>query len=413
MTTTLRNRGALPFITLLCVLGSSAPSARANWPGTGAVGSLGQLSPSAASFVASRGGSVGVAVFNNKTGKTYTYNPFWGVRVASTVKIGIMAAVIGRAQREGRLVNAWEKGQLWPMITQSDNNAATTLWNYIGAANVRAYVRSIGSNLVPDSGSPNSWGYCWASAYDMLKLVSKIQYGQLWSADKHAYALSLMRSVTSWQAFLRAGLPSGTSVAEKCGWYNEPESGTWRVHSVGAVNAGGSSYTIAIMTRYPGGWGMGYGQATIRGIASRVHAAFLASGTTTTTTSTSTWVMYRLKLLSNLNVRSGPGTNYARVGTLANGTVVDVYGVAANGWYKIVYGGGWRYIINQYVEKIGLSVQATSNLNVRTGPGTGYAKAGMLAVNSVIHAWESSNGWYKVYYNGAWRWILALYTKKV
>ena len=138
------------------------------------------------------------------------------------------------------------------------------------------------------------------------------------------------------------------------------------------------------------------------------------SGTTSggTTTPAASYVMYRVKLQSNLNVRSSPSTTGTRVGTLASGTVVDVYGIASNGWYKIVYGGGWRYIINQYSVKIGQSVQATSNLNVRTGPGTGYAKVGMLNANSIIHAWATSNGWYKVYYNGAWRWILALYTKK-
>ena len=113
----------------LAALTAFGGSARANWPGTGAFGSLSELSPSAVSYIQSRSGTVGVSIYNNKTGKTYTYNGGWQVRTASIIKVGIMAAVMDRAQRGGRGLTAWEKGQLWPMITQSDNNAATTLWN--------------------------------------------------------------------------------------------------------------------------------------------------------------------------------------------------------------------------------------------------------------------------------------------
>ncbi|KXF76749.1 ligand-binding protein SH3 [Paramesorhizobium deserti] len=53
---------------------------------------------------------------------------------------------------------------------------------------------------------------------------------------------------------------------------------------------------------------------------------------------------------TDLNVRSGPGTRYAAIGTLPNGARVDVRGCTAGyGWCHVYYGGlsGWassRYL---------------------------------------------------------------------
>ena len=260
----------------LCVLGSSALSARANWPGTGAVRPLGELSPAAVSYIRTRSGSVGVSLYDNKTGKTYVYNSGWRVRTASIIKVGIMAAVMDRAQRLRRGLTAWEKGKLTAMITLSDNNAADALWWNMGPGNVMNYLRGrIGmSHTAYDPARPARWGFVFSTPDDFLRLVSKIRYYQLWSPDKHAYALDLMHRVISSEAFLRAGLPAGTWEAEKCGWSDSVDN-AWRVHTVGAVNAGGNTYTIAIMTRSAAGRSRWYGQATVAGIAARLHAAFL------------------------------------------------------------------------------------------------------------------------------------------
>ena len=40
-----------------------------------------------------------------------------------------------------------------------------------------------------------------------------------------------------------------------------------------------------------------------------------------------------------LNVRSGPGTSYKKIGSLSNGNPVTIVEEAANGWYKITYSG--------------------------------------------------------------------------
>ena len=55
-----------------------------------------------------------------------------------------------------------------------------------------------------------------------------------------------------------------------------------------------------------------------------------------------------------LNVRSGPGTSYERIGSLLNGNTVTVLETAGNGWYKISFiglGGVTRegYIMGDYI----------------------------------------------------------------
>ena len=75
----------------------------------------------------------------------------------------------------------------------------------------------------------------------------------------------------------------------------------------------------------------------------------LSGGSTTTTTAR---VLFRARVTSGpLNVRTGPGTGYARVGSLATGTTVNVYGTSGS-WYKISYGGAYRWIAGWYTRRV-------------------------------------------------------------
>ena len=51
----------------------------------------------------------------------------------------------------------------------------------------------------------------------------------------------------------------------------------------------------------------------------------------------------------NLNVRSGYGTSYAVIGTLSKGTKVQII-ETNNGWYKILFNGGYGYVSSVYVD---------------------------------------------------------------
>ena len=61
---------------------------------------------------------------------------------------------------------------------------------------------------------------------------------------------------------------------------------------------------------------------------------------------------------SVLNIRSGPGTDYDKVGTLKAGTVVDIVADDGSGWYQIDSG----YVSAEYVTLVGADYEGSSEL---------------------------------------------------
>ncbi|WP_412759021.1 SH3 domain-containing protein [Neobacillus cucumis] len=61
---------------------------------------------------------------------------------------------------------------------------------------------------------------------------------------------------------------------------------------------------------------------------------------------------------SSLNVRSGAGTGYAKIGTLTNGQAVSVSKDLGNGWYQISYNGKTGYVSKQFVVKTAVKAAA-------------------------------------------------------
>lgn len=54
---------------------------------------------------------------------------------------------------------------------------------------------------------------------------------------------------------------------------------------------------------------------------------------------------------SSVNVRSGPGTEYERVGHLDAGEEVELTGLSENGWYRIKFEGGEHFVSAKYLVK--------------------------------------------------------------
>ncbi|MGV0027537.1 SH3 domain-containing protein, partial [Phormidesmis priestleyi] len=106
---------------------------------------------------------------------------------------------------------------------------------------------------------------------------------------------------------------------------------------------------------------------------------------------------------SGVNIRSGPGTNYAIVGGLGNGARVSTFG-SSNGWLRV--NGGW---ISSAFTNGGsgggsgggsntgtVTITAGSGVNIRSGPGTNYAIVGGLGNGARVSTFGSSNGWLRV-----------------
>ena len=119
-----------------------------------------------------------------------------------------------------------------------------------------------------------------------------------------------------------------------------------------------------------------------------------------------------------LNVRSGPGTNYSRIGGEPYGTPIKpvrrsvnwVYSRGAGGWlcsdYLAPRGGSSSsgYSVGRY------RVADSMGLNVRTGPGVGYSKVTALINGTPLLILKVSGAW--GYSRGAGGWVCLDYCKK-
>ena len=126
---------------------------------------------------------------------------------------------------------------------------------------------------------------------------------------------------------------------------------------------------------------------------------------------------------AGLNVRTGAGQEYTKIGSLANGTNVRFTG-EQNGWLQINYNNRTGYICKTYTQITQASSVGTSpsggktmyttanSLNVRKGPGKGYAAIGSLSYGTAVSLLcTESNGWHKISYKGGTAYISGSYVQ--
>ena len=121
-----------------------------------------------------------------------------------------------------------------------------------------------------------------------------------------------------------------------------------------------------------------------------------------------------VKVNSALNMRSGPGSNYGVIGTLRNNDKVEII-KEVDGWYEIKFNGKVGYVSKSYITivnegannetesviKEGTVYGVSTNLNVRTGPGTSYQVVGYLLSGDKVKILGEENGWYKIQFNAS------------
>ena len=124
--------------------------------------------------------------------------------------------------------------------------------------------------------------------------------------------------------------------------------------------------------------------------------------------------------VSELYIRSGPGTTYAKLGAYKKGDSVEIVETGpAQGWHKIWYQNTAAYVFADYVK---LPTQQTvtakgvitaSVLNVRSGPGTTYAKVASLSKGTKVDILtvKAAADWHKILYNGSVAYVSASYVK--
>jgi len=173
----------------------------------------------------------------------------------------------------------------------------------------------------------------------------------------------------------------------------------------------------------------GWHKLTHNGISGYVSAAFviLDNSTPETPATPQTKTVYVNTPGSVLNVRSGPGTNNAVMGTLKHGEKVNVTDYN-NDWYKLTFSGKTGYISRPFTKdddpvptpatpgaassKTAYVNTPGSTLNVRSGPGTNYSIIGSLKHGEKIEVTDEDNSWYKLTFGGKTAYVSKSFVKE-
>jgi beta-lactamase class A len=235
-------------------------------------------------YLDDRSGELSVQIEDLDTGLSYGYNTKQRHATASIVKVDILVTLLLRAQGEDRGLSDDERALAKRMITASDNNAATALWNRVGgtagvaAANKKLHLR----DTTPGPGG--LWGTTMTTVADQIRLLKSLTSKKsLISAKNRSYALGLMGDVLSSQDWgVSAAADRGDTTALKNGWLPRPvDGGRWTINSIGRVHGDDHDYLIAVLTTSDRS--MSDGIATVEHVSKVVSDALSKAISTSTT----------------------------------------------------------------------------------------------------------------------------------
>jgi hypothetical protein len=215
----------------------------------------------AASYLRSRAGYTGFAVMDSE-GRLSGQDIHRTFVSASVVKAMLLVAYLSRRGIRGHRLSAASRSVLHPMITRSDNAAASRVFATIGTRGLARLARRAGMHHFAPS---YAWGDTRIAAADQARFFYRID--RLVPRRHRGYARGLLRSVVPYQRWgIPRALPRRTRVYFKGGW--RPAGSGWIVHQVALLERGRRRMSLAVLTDRDRS--EGYGHETIRGIAARL-----------------------------------------------------------------------------------------------------------------------------------------------
>ena len=124
---------------------------------------------------------------------------------------------------------------------------------------------------------------------------------------------------------------------------------------------------------------------------------------------------------TTLNMRSGAGTSYAKVGTLVKGNKVTLLKKSGS-WYQVKYGTLTGWVSGDYLtvtlnnSSTGSTTPTTKtgvvncvSLNIRSGAGTNYGIVAKAAKGATVTILKTSGSWTQVKYGTVTGWVSSTY----
>jgi beta-lactamase class A len=188
---------------------------------------------------------------------------------ASVVKVTILVALLRKALDQHRYLTDTEAAWATAMITVSDNDAASALWDELGRGYIRHFLELAGMKQTV-LGPGGYWGLTQITAHDEARLLRLLYTANpVLDLRSRDYALSLMAQVIPSQRWgVPAGAPARLGVHVKNGWVPLPAHG-WRVNSIGCFTGRRGGYSIVVLTQ--DNPTEAYGIHTIETIATAIH----------------------------------------------------------------------------------------------------------------------------------------------
>jgi beta-lactamase class A len=216
--------------------------------------------------------TVGLAVADARDGLTCKLHWASHFDAASVIKVTIISALLLKEGGPSGLTSE-QRSLAWLMITQSDDDAATALWNDVGGVTgMQVFLNKAGMSHTDLN---YAWGLTLLTAQDELRLLDLLVFpNKVLSTASRVYVLYLMKNVTPSQRWgVPAGAPKDITVHVKNGWLPYPDTNLnaddWHINSIGTFNAHDINYEIVILT--DGEQSEGYGIDTVQAAAEVIN----------------------------------------------------------------------------------------------------------------------------------------------
>lgn len=209
------------------------------------------LAGAMAPLSADKTGDFSIAVLDQETGVTASFNPDETYATASIVKADILAVLLYQSQQQGTPLTDDEDTAATKMIEASDNDSATALWDDVGSAAGMSTANHAFGLRDTVAGADDYWGLTTTDVADQLTVLSVLTSAKspLDEASRK-YAADLMHQIEPDQVWgVSAAADPGTTPALKNGWLPvDSDNDLWAVNSIGQVSHGGHTYLVAYLS---------------------------------------------------------------------------------------------------------------------------------------------------------------------
>jgi hypothetical protein len=192
-----------------------------------------------------------VVVTDHLTARTFAYRGDELFETASIVKVDILGALLLQSSQDDRPLSTEEHALAKEMIEESDNDAASALWDAIDNGDgLAAANRTFGlTSTTPGDGG--LWGLTTTTAIDQAHLVDQVLSSAGPLDESSTYVRGLMENVADDQSWgISAPAAPGEIVEIKNGWLDRSnQDGRWIVNSIGRISGADSDATIAVLSR--------------------------------------------------------------------------------------------------------------------------------------------------------------------